>query len=98
MVVYLSGKMTGEPDMGRALFSKVQKKLEAEGITVINPAVLPDGLKPEAYMPICLEMMKWADVVAMLPGWSESKGARLERAFANYLGIKVRYLTKEGRE
>lgn len=98
MVVYLSGKMTGEPDLGRALFNKAAKKLEAEGITVINPAMLPEGLKPEAYMPICLEMMRWADVVAMLPGWTESQGARLERAFAKYLGIKVRYLTKEGRE
>ena len=98
MVVYLSGKMTGEPDLGRALFNKAQKKLEAEVITVINPAMLPKGLKPEAYMPICLEMLKWADVIAMLPGWTESKGAWIERAFAKYLGIKVRYLTKEGRE
>ena len=98
MVVYLSGKMTGEPDLGRALFNKVQKKLEAEGITVINPAMLPEGLKPEAYLPICLEMLKWANVIVMLPGWTESAGARLERAFAKYQGIKVRYLTKEGRE
>lgn len=38
---------------------------------------------------------KHADGVALLPGWSKSKGATAEKATAHALGLEVRKLTKE---
>ena len=43
----------------------------------------------DRYMPICLAMVTAADVVFMLPGWEESPGACLERAYAQYQGKKI---------
>lgn len=54
MIVYIAGKMTGLPDLGRKAFAEAEKKLAAEGHTVLNPAWLPTNLPEERYMPICL--------------------------------------------
>ena len=35
-----------------------------------------------------------AEVIAMLPGWKKSKGARAEKALGEALGLKVLYLGK----
>jgi hypothetical protein len=85
MIAYLSGKITGDSEY-RAKFEKYQKVYEACGMyeTVISPAMLPEGLRRESYMPICFELIKAADVVIMLPDWKDSPGAKLEKAFAEY--------------
>ena len=63
MIAYLSGKITGDPEY-RAKFEKYQRVYEACGVyeTVISPAMLPERLTHESYMPICFELIKAADV------------------------------------
>lgn len=91
---YIAGKITGDPDY-RSKFHIAQKMLESEGYTVINPAVLPEGLAPADYMRICFAMMDSADVVAFLPDYEDSCGARLEWAWCEYVGKRVMYLGRE---
>ncbi|EER3682409.1 TPA: DUF4406 domain-containing protein, partial [Escherichia coli O26] len=42
--VYIAGPMTGYENFNREAFHKVEEELKREGHTVLNPAVLPDGL------------------------------------------------------
>lgn len=49
MKVYLAGKITGDPNY-REKFAAAAKKLEERaGVTVISPAVTPEGLKKVDY-------------------------------------------------
>ena len=59
---------------------------------VLNPATLPDDLPADRYMPICLSMVQAADIICMLPGWSQSRGANIELDFAKYQGKDARIL------
>ena len=86
MIVYIAGKMAGLPDWGRESFNKAEEKLTAEGHIVLNPAKLPIGLSPERYMPIGFAMIDAAEAIYLLRGWKDSKGARLEEAYALYQG------------
>jgi hypothetical protein len=52
---------------------------------VINPATLPRALDDRAAMRICFAMIDAADIVVFLPGWKKSRGAKLERAYCNYM-------------
>ena len=40
-------------------------------------------------MAICIEMVKMADQLVMLPGWERSAGARAEHALAIKLGKTI---------
>lgn len=84
MVVYIAGKMNGLPDKGGKAFADAQERLERMGVTVLNPACLPDGMPGDRYMPICLAMVGQADAMVMLPGWEDSPGALIEKALAEY--------------
>lgn len=61
MKVYLAGKITGDSNY-REKFAAAAKKLEERaGVTVISPAVTPEGLKKADYMRICFAMLESAD-------------------------------------
>ena len=46
---------------------------------------------------ICFAMIDAADLVAFLPGWRTSPGARLERAYCSYIGKgTIDFECKEG--
>ncbi len=87
IVCYIAGPMRGQPDLGRAAFRRAEEKLRAFGWKVLNPAILPDDLPQETYMPICLAMVREADCVVLLDGWERSAGAKLEHDFAVAGGI-----------
>lgn len=83
MVVYISGKITGEFDYLKK-FNEAEEKLKKLGHIVLNPNIIPLGLSYEAYMIIDLAMVEAADAILMLDGWKTSSGAKreLERAMA----------------
>ena len=86
MKIYIAGPMTGLPDYNRPAFNKMAKALKGLDYVVLNPAVLPDGLRYCEYMAITLKMVEICDIVVLLPGWEKSKGAQLEKHHAEVWG------------
>jgi hypothetical protein len=92
VIVYLSGPMTGYPEHNYPAFKAAREQLQAEGIDVLCPAEAGymDGWDWSDYLRRDLVMVMEADAVLVLPGWQESKGARLEVHVARELGIPIR--------
>lgn len=89
--VYISGPMSGIVDHNFLAFNETAKRLKKCGFTPINPAKggIIEGWSWSDYLRRDLAMLMEADAIIMLPGWSKSKGARLERHNAVELGIEV---------
>jgi len=89
--LYLSGPMSGMPDLNFPTFNAETARLRALGFTVINPVEInPD---PDADWLDCIAAdivrMRPADTIAFLPGWEASAGAQVEHIVARRLGMKV---------
>lgn len=91
-LLYISGPMSGMPDLNFPAFHAAAAALRAAGYVVVNPAEFGEG-----------EGKTWADYlrkdiralmdctdIALLDGWESSRGARLERHIALELGMRVR--------
>lgn len=94
MILYLSGPMTNRPQHNYPAFFAAEEQLQAAGHVVLNPARIDDLCSTEAgertwtwYMRRALRMLTSADGVALLPGWTNSKGATLEVDVADRLGL-----------
>lgn len=85
MKIYIAGKIAGDRRY-RAKFREAAKSLEALGHVVLNPAILPDGLKQADYMRICMAMLDTADLAVFLPDYQESKGAMVEWGYCQRIG------------
>lgn len=87
MIVYIAGPMTGLPENNRRAFYSAAAKINSlDGLTALNPAVLPGNLPESGYLPICMAMIDAADAVYILDGWERSLGARCERLYAKRQG------------
>ncbi|QLS74819.1 DUF4406 domain-containing protein [Enterobacter roggenkampii] len=86
-VVFIAGPMTGYQDYNRAEFNAEERLLEDRGFTILNPAILPDGLEHQQYLAITLSMLEQADAVFLLDGWEKSDGALQEFQRARELGL-----------
>ena len=91
MLIFLSGKMTGLSDYGRAAFRAAESELTDAGNDVLNPAILPACVQRERCLPITLAMLDAAEAVYMLRGWEDSPGARIEHEYAKYQGKTILY-------
>lgn len=101
MIIYLSGPMSGLPDLNYPEFHRVAKELTERGFEVLSPAdiVLPKELLEligddkdwlwNAYMREAIPMLMRCNTIALLKGWQESAGAGLEITIAAPLGMKV---------
>lgn len=94
MKMYICGPMTGLPENNYQAFEEAERDLSvACGMfALVNPAKNFDGntgLPWEAYMrKSIIQVMECTDLVR-LPGWRNSKGARLEVRIAEDLGLTV---------
>lgn len=88
---YIAGKITGDSDYKKK-FARAKSCLENEGFVVLNPAELPEGMRPADYMRICMAMIDSSDVVAFLPDYDMSRGARVEWAYVQYVGKTTMYM------
>lgn len=90
-IIYISGPMSGLPDLNFPAFNAAAAELRADGYTVLNPAEKQEEGKPdmtwEDYMRIDIRMMMDCNAIYMLPGWTKSRGARLEQLIAVELGF-----------
>jgi hypothetical protein len=95
MKCYISGKITGL-DYNEAFekFEKAEKVVEGNDYEPVNPMKLhpkSDTLTWEEYMEKDIGALLRCDAIYMLSDWSDSKGARVERAIALELGYEVFY-------
>jgi hypothetical protein len=87
--VYLAGPMTGYPNLNFPAFHAEAGRLRGLGYEVVNPAEItldPDA-SWRAAMTADIKHLVDCDAIAMLPGWQDSRGARLEHTIALSLGL-----------
>lgn len=88
--VYISGPMTGIEKLNREAFENAERFLRECGENPINPHNFPEQNSYEDYLLLDLEMIAMAaDVIALLPGWENSQGAKKELKTAIELGLEV---------
>ena len=87
--VYVSGPMTGLPDLNFPVFNAEARRLRELGYTVFNPAEFNKGKGRAECMRHDIRMVTLCDAIQLLPGWRCSKGAALELAVAKELGMQV---------
>ena len=89
--IYIAGPMTGLPDFNYPAFNAAAARMRALGFEVENPAENPEPPCKSwlGYMRMAIRQLVTCDIVALLPGWKGSRGARIERWLAGMLGLKV---------
>jgi len=89
--IYLSGPMTGMPDLNFPAFNAEAARLRALGYDVINPVeVNPDPAAPwHECMRKDLMALLQCDTIALLDGWEKSAGAHLEMHVAHRVGMRI---------
>lgn len=100
MRIYLSGKITGrEKEDYTRQFARAETFYKTSGFDVINPVKIGEEvlkINPKAewqdFMIRDLEALKTCTHIALLEGWEESKGAKMEKAEAEKMGLEIMYL------
>jgi len=76
-IVFISGSITANKCY-KQKFAALEQKLIAKGCIVLNPAVLPEGMEHDAYMPTCYAMIDQSETVVFMQDWRISDGAKME--------------------
>ena len=100
MKIYLSGKITGlDKEVYTRQFERADSFYKTSGFDVINPVKIGEEVlkqnpsaKWEDFMQKDLEALKTCTHIALLEGWEESKGAKMEKTEAEKLGLEIMYL------
>lgn len=89
MKVYISGPVTGRPRRNEPAFRRAAERIRAAGHEPLVPHdVVPDGVDDwHEAMRHCLVWLPTCDAVAMLDGWENSEGARVELMAARACGL-----------
>jgi hypothetical protein len=106
MKLYISGPITGMPDLNRKAFKDMANDLFRLGNQAINPHDIGENIEAEFpydktpqwidYMKAdCSELCK-CDGVVVLPGYEKSKGALIETAIATMLEMPIYTLAMTG--
>lgn len=98
-IVYISGPMSGIPNYNKESFSKAMDYIKDMGFDCINPVDICSEL---SFLPTDTEDIKWKECmkldikallgcsdIFLLPGWNQSRGAKLEYTLAVAMGLGV---------
>jgi hypothetical protein len=96
---YLAGPMTGLPNFGYDAFEEAMQRLRGLGLSVISPhekyyheTEEERGSRTwQFYMTEATLLLTRADRICLLPGWSNSHGARRELELATALRYPIYY-------
>jgi hypothetical protein len=109
--VYIAGPMSGMPKLNHDSFNNAENRLEKSRIfnKIVNPASLDitftedlegiaatDNEYRRNAISRDIDLLLNCDSIFMLEGWENSKGAQVEHALANYLGLKIFYESRAG--
>jgi hypothetical protein len=96
MKIYISGSITGQPNLNRGAFTDAENAIIESGNEAINPHKVCEGITADndrqlwqKCMRKCIAAMVEADQLVTLDGWEKSEGATLEVRIAHILGMKV---------
>jgi Domain of unknown function (DUF4406) len=91
--VYISGPMSNIMHFNFPKFNEAAYHLRQLGFEVINPAENghASDKKWEDYLRADIKMLVDCQRIYMLPGWQDSRGARLEFMIAEELGLEIMY-------
>jgi hypothetical protein len=90
--IYVAGPMTGYPDFNFPAFHAATARLREAGWEAVNPAENFGGrtdLARETYLRADVILLAQCQAIAMLPGWEESRGAKLEYLLARELSMPI---------
>lgn len=89
--VYISGPMTGLPNLNFDAFNAAARMLRAAGHDVVNPADNGGGggLSYADYLRRDIRDLLDCDALCLLPGWENSVGARVEKHIAEALSYQL---------
>ena len=92
--VYISGQISGLPiEEVKEKFSSVEAQLIAQGYEVVNPLKngLPWNAPWELHIAMDILLLMGCDTIYLLTGWDNSRGATLEKNFAELTKKKIIY-------
>lgn len=103
MKVYLAGPMRGIPEFNFPAFHDWATYLRARGYEVFSPAEKgceievtndPDlqnslAFRRKVFLLDTTYICEHADIIALMPGWERSSGARAEYALAKAIGLEI---------
>ena len=100
MRIYLSGKITGrDKEDYIKQFARAESFYKTGGFDVVNPVKIGEEvlkINPKAewqdFMQEDLKALRTCTHIVLLEGWEESKGAKMEKAEAEKLGLEIMYL------
>ena len=89
--VFISGPMTGLPDLNKPAFDEAEEKLRAAGFSVFNPCWLhfDKGWNDGEIAAVDLVALQKCNYIYQLDGWQKSKGASAEWLVAQWSGIQA---------
>ena len=91
--IYISGKITGIESEAPGLFEKTEIALKTLGYDTVNPVTLNHNHDKswQSFMREDVKAMLDCELIYMMSNWQDSKGAKIEREIAKYLGLTIVY-------
>ena len=96
--LYIAGPMTGIVDFNYPAFYEAVQDLGNIGYVTLSPtdselknkSGIRYGKSREWYLKHAIRMVTKADGIALLEGWEQSEGAKLEVHVGQHLGLDIR--------
>lgn len=98
--VYISGKISGKEQEAQIAFFAIERLLTSCGFEPVNP--FKNGLTEddtwERHLAVDIIALLECDAILQLPGWEDSRGARLEYEIAKLKRIPIAVVGTDGIE